>query len=118
MRPDGVLTLCFDSGLFDAIECTSLFLRPLTFLHRFVIGRRSRSSRKPARLKLLLLRRCKTDNPCSLLRRRYRTYPGHKPPEGDADAIAFGRYFVSNPDLPRRIREGLRRARPNLYQRW
>jgi hypothetical protein len=27
MRPDGVLTLCFDSGLFDAIECTSLFLR-------------------------------------------------------------------------------------------
>ena len=27
MRPDGVLTLCFDDGLFDAIECTSLFLR-------------------------------------------------------------------------------------------
>jgi N-ethylmaleimide reductase len=27
--------------------------------------------------------------------------------QGDADAIAFGRYFVSNPDLPRRIREGL-----------
>src|ERR1700752_2503805 len=27
--------------------------------------------------------------------------------KGDADAIAFGRYFVSNPDLPRRIREGL-----------
>ena len=26
---------------------------------------------------------------------------------GDADAISFGRYFVSNPDLPRRIREGL-----------
>jgi N-ethylmaleimide reductase len=26
---------------------------------------------------------------------------------GDADAIAFGRYFVSNPDLPRRIRENL-----------
>jgi N-ethylmaleimide reductase len=26
--------------------------------------------------------------------------------QGDADAIAFGRYFVSNPDLPRRIREG------------
>jgi N-ethylmaleimide reductase len=25
---------------------------------------------------------------------------------GTADAIAFGRYFVSNPDLPRRIREG------------
>jgi N-ethylmaleimide reductase len=24
-----------------------------------------------------------------------------------ADAVAFGRYFVSNPDLPRRIREGL-----------
>src|ERR1700686_1987689 len=27
MRPDGVLTLCFDSGLLDAIERTSLFLR-------------------------------------------------------------------------------------------
>jgi N-ethylmaleimide reductase len=27
--------------------------------------------------------------------------------QGDADAIAFGRYFVSNPDLPKRIREGL-----------
>ncbi len=27
MRPDRVLTLCFDSGLFDAIECASLFLR-------------------------------------------------------------------------------------------
>jgi N-ethylmaleimide reductase len=26
--------------------------------------------------------------------------------EGNADAIAFGRYFVSNPDLPRRLREG------------
>jgi N-ethylmaleimide reductase len=26
---------------------------------------------------------------------------------GDADAISFGRYFISNPDLPRRIREGL-----------
>src|SRR6202046_180383 len=26
--------------------------------------------------------------------------------QGNADAIAFGRYFVSNPDLPRRIREG------------
>jgi len=26
---------------------------------------------------------------------------------GDADAIAFGRYFISNPDLPRRIREEL-----------
>jgi N-ethylmaleimide reductase len=25
----------------------------------------------------------------------------------DADAVAFGRYFVSNPDLPRRIKEGL-----------
>jgi N-ethylmaleimide reductase len=24
---------------------------------------------------------------------------------GDADAIAFGRFFISNPDLPRRIRE-------------
>jgi N-ethylmaleimide reductase len=26
---------------------------------------------------------------------------------GDADAISFGRYFISNPDLPRRIRDGL-----------
>ena len=27
--------------------------------------------------------------------------------KGDADAVAFGRHFVSNPDLPRRIREDL-----------
>jgi N-ethylmaleimide reductase len=27
--------------------------------------------------------------------------------KGDADLVAFGRYFVSNPDLPRRIRDGL-----------
>jgi len=27
--------------------------------------------------------------------------------QGVADAIAFGRYFVSNPDLPKRIQEGL-----------
>jgi N-ethylmaleimide reductase len=26
--------------------------------------------------------------------------------EGHADAIAFGRIFISNPDLPRRLREG------------
>jgi N-ethylmaleimide reductase len=26
---------------------------------------------------------------------------------GTLDAVAFGRYFISNPDLPRRIREGL-----------
>jgi N-ethylmaleimide reductase len=26
---------------------------------------------------------------------------------GDADMVAFGRYFISNPDLPRRIRLGL-----------
>ena len=26
---------------------------------------------------------------------------------GHADAIAFGRIFISNPDLPRRLREGL-----------
>lgn len=25
---------------------------------------------------------------------------------GHADAIAFGRYFISNPDLPERIRQG------------
>jgi N-ethylmaleimide reductase len=27
--------------------------------------------------------------------------------DGHADAIAFGRIFISNPDLPRRLREGL-----------
>ncbi len=27
--------------------------------------------------------------------------------KGDADAVAFGRYFVANPDLPKRIRLGL-----------
>jgi N-ethylmaleimide reductase len=27
--------------------------------------------------------------------------------EADADAISFGRHFISNPDLPRRIRKGL-----------
>ncbi|MCL2717052.1 MAG: alkene reductase [Alphaproteobacteria bacterium] len=27
--------------------------------------------------------------------------------EGHADAIAFGRFFISNPDLPRRIKDGL-----------
>ena len=27
--------------------------------------------------------------------------------KGDADAVSFGRHFVSNPDLPRRIQEGL-----------
>jgi N-ethylmaleimide reductase len=27
--------------------------------------------------------------------------------KGDADLVAFGRHFVSNPDLPQRIREGL-----------
>jgi N-ethylmaleimide reductase len=27
--------------------------------------------------------------------------------KGDADAVAFGRHFVANPDLPQRIREGL-----------
>jgi N-ethylmaleimide reductase len=26
--------------------------------------------------------------------------------DGHADAIAFGRIFISNPDLPRRLREG------------
>ena len=27
--------------------------------------------------------------------------------KGDADAVAFGRHFISNPDLPERIRLGL-----------
>ncbi|MEH2066437.1 MAG: hypothetical protein V7K50_29925 [Nostoc sp.] len=26
---------------------------------------------------------------------------------GIADAVAFGRHFISNPDLPRRLKEGL-----------
>jgi len=26
--------------------------------------------------------------------------------EGHVDAIAFGRYFISNPDLPRRLQHG------------
>ena len=30
---------------------------------------------------------------------------------GDADAIAFGRPFIGNPDLPRRIAKGLPFAR-------
>jgi 2,4-dienoyl-CoA reductase-like NADH-dependent reductase (Old Yellow Enzyme family) len=33
---------------------------------------------------------------------------------GHGDAIAFGRLFLANPDLPRRIREGLE---VNAYQR-
>ena len=27
--------------------------------------------------------------------------------KGDADLVAFGHHFISNPDLPGRIREGL-----------
>jgi N-ethylmaleimide reductase len=27
--------------------------------------------------------------------------------KGDADAVAFGRHFVSNPDLPKRIKLGV-----------
>ena len=27
--------------------------------------------------------------------------------EGLVDAVSFGRHFLSNPDLPRRIKEGL-----------
>ncbi len=27
--------------------------------------------------------------------------------QGDADLVAFGRYFISTPDLPDRIRNGL-----------
>lgn len=30
----------------------------------------------------------------------------HAITQGDADAIAFGRYFISNPDLPERLRSG------------
>ena len=32
---------------------------------------------------------------------------------GDADAVAFGRHFVANPDLPRRISEGIALAKEN-----
>jgi N-ethylmaleimide reductase len=38
--------------------------------------------------------------------------------EGHADAIAFGRYFISNPDLPRRLQQGFRLtpySRPTFY---
>ena len=38
--------------------------------------------------------------------------------EGAADAIAYGRYFISNPDLPRRIRDGIPLTpyhRPTFY---
>jgi 2,4-dienoyl-CoA reductase-like NADH-dependent reductase (Old Yellow Enzyme family) len=32
---------------------------------------------------------------------------GEKLASDGADAVAFGRYFISNPDLPRRLKEGL-----------
>ena len=38
--------------------------------------------------------------------------------KGDADAIAFGRYFISNPDLPERLRIGAALTpynRPTFY---
>lgn len=31
----------------------------------------------------------------------------NKVKSGEADAIVFGRHFIANPDLPRRLREGL-----------
>lgn len=37
---------------------------------------------------------------------------------GDADAIIFGRWFIANPDLPKRLREGLplnKYDRPTFY---
>lgn len=36
---------------------------------------------------------------------------------GDADAVGFGRWFIANPDLVRRLREGapLNEARPELF---
>ncbi len=36
---------------------------------------------------------------------------------GDADAVAFGKWFIANPDLVRRLREGapLNDARPELF---
>ena len=48
MRPDGVLTLCFDSGLLDAIERTSLFLRRPEWEIR-VNGRSTHIRRRSAR---------------------------------------------------------------------
>ena len=33
---------------------------------------------------------------------------------GHADAIAFGRYFISNPDLPERLRTGAELNDPDL----
>ena len=41
-----------------------------------------------------------------------------KKDEGNADCIAFGRYFVSNPDLPQRMKAGLplnKYDRPTFY---
>lgn len=35
------------------------------------------------------------------------TNSGTKLLDDGADAVAFGRYFISNPDLPRRLKEGL-----------
>jgi N-ethylmaleimide reductase len=38
--------------------------------------------------------------------------------EGHADAVAFGRYFISNPDLPRRLQDGFPLTpyhRPTFY---
>ena len=34
--------------------------------------------------------------------------------DGDYDLVAFGRWFISNPDLPERIRTG---AKLNVYNR-
>ena len=36
---------------------------------------------------------------------------------GDADGVAFGKLFIANPDLPRRLREGapLNDPRPELF---
>ena len=40
--------------------------------------------------------------------------PWPLPPTGQTDAVAFGRYFISTPDLPRRIALG---AGINRYDR-
>ena len=36
---------------------------------------------------------------------------------GQADAVAFGKWFISNPDLPRRMKQDapLNEARPELF---
>jgi 2,4-dienoyl-CoA reductase-like NADH-dependent reductase (Old Yellow Enzyme family) len=36
--------------------------------------------------------------------------------KGDADLVTFGRYFISNPDLPERIRRSIRTNKFDWHQ--